>query len=86
MCAIYTCLGLTSDPRQVLLRCSPTACASPHPFTRHTHGELLERVDGDVNLLANFFTTFIIYIAANVLMLIGILAMLLSLCAFASLC
>jgi ATP-binding cassette subfamily B protein/ATP-binding cassette subfamily C protein len=42
----------------------------------HTPGELLERVDGDVNLLANFFSTFVIYIAANVLMLAGILALL----------
>ncbi|MCL4508270.1 MAG: ABC transporter ATP-binding protein/permease [Chloroflexi bacterium] len=41
-----------------------------------TPGELIERVDGDVNNLANFFSRFIIYVFGNALLLIGILVML----------
>jgi len=38
-----------------------------------TPGELIERVDGDVGTLANFFSRFVVQILGNVLLLIGIL-------------
>jgi len=40
---------------------------------RHTPGELIERIDGDVTGLANFFSEFAIRILGNVLIVIGIL-------------
>lgn len=42
----------------------------------HTPGELVERVDGDVNALANFFSQFTIQVAGNVLLIAGILVLL----------
>ena len=42
----------------------------------HTPGELIERVDGDVTALANFFAQFVILVLGNVLLLIGVLALL----------
>ena len=42
----------------------------------HTPGELIERIDGDVNLLSNFFSRMVIYVLANAVLLVGILAML----------
>lgn len=41
-----------------------------------TSGSLIERVDGDVNALANFFSSFIIHLFGNLLLLVGILALL----------
>ncbi|ASS67390.1 ATP-binding cassette, subfamily B [Paenibacillus sp. RU4T] len=41
-----------------------------------TSGSLIERVDGDVNALANFFSSFIIHLAGNVVLMLGILALL----------
>jgi len=36
------------------------------PFHKaHTPGELIERIDGDVSTLANFFSQFTIKVAAN---------------------
>ncbi len=44
------------------------------PFHKtHTPGELIERVDGDVALLARFFSQFLIRAAGNALLVIGIL-------------
>jgi ATP-binding cassette subfamily B protein len=40
----------------------------------HTTGELIERIDGDVSELANFFSQFVVIIAGNFLLLVGILA------------
>ena len=40
----------------------------------HTPGELIERIDGDVTEMANFFSLFTITIAGNSLLLVGILA------------
>jgi ATP-binding cassette subfamily B protein len=45
--------------------------------TARTPGELIERVDGDVNALANFFSQFIIRILGNALLLAGALLALL---------
>ena len=43
---------------------------------QHTPGELIERIDGDVSEMANFFSQFIITLVGNSLLLIGILAVL----------
>jgi len=43
---------------------------------QHPPGELIERVDGDVSELATFFSQLVIYLASNLLLLIGILVML----------
>ncbi|GAB4147713.1 MAG: ABC transporter ATP-binding protein [Candidatus Promineifilaceae bacterium] len=42
----------------------------------HKPGELIERVDGDVNKLANFFSRLVIRLTSNLLLLIGVLALL----------
>lgn len=42
----------------------------------HTPGELLERVDGDVNLLSRFFSQLVIHVFGNGILLIGILIVL----------
>jgi ATP-binding cassette subfamily B protein len=41
-----------------------------------TPGELIERIDGDVTALSNFFSQFVIKVFGNVLLVAGILAML----------
>ena len=47
------------------------------PFHKqHTPGELIERVDGDVSQLANFFSEFAVRVLGNGLLVIGILALL----------
>ena len=40
---------------------------------RHKPGEMIERVDGDVNALSNFFSVFSLMIVSNILLIIGIL-------------
>jgi len=42
----------------------------------HTPGEMIERIDGDVTALSNFFSQFVIQILGNVLLLVGVLALL----------
>jgi len=44
-------------------------------FGSHTPGELIERIDGDVLLLANFFSRFVVYIVGNGLMIVLVLAL-----------
>jgi ATP-binding cassette, subfamily B, bacterial len=47
------------------------------PFhDERTPGEMIERVDGDVAALANFFSRFVLSLAASALMLVGVLALL----------
>lgn len=41
--------------------------------TAHTSGELIERIDGDVTLLANFFSTFVIQVLGSSVLLIGVI-------------
>ena len=41
----------------------------------HTPGEMIERIDGDANELGGFFSTFVINLLGNVLLLAGILAL-----------
>ncbi|TFE25989.1 ABC transporter ATP-binding protein [Cohnella luojiensis] len=42
----------------------------------NTTGSIIERVDGDVNALANFFSSFIIHMAGNLLLMLGIIILL----------
>lgn len=41
-----------------------------------TPGEMIERVDGDVTALSNFFSTFTVQLLGNALLLVGVLALL----------
>src|SRR5258706_5733994 len=41
-----------------------------------TPGELIERIDGDVNALANFFSQFFIHMLGNLALVVGVLALL----------
>ncbi len=41
----------------------------------HTPGELIERVDGDVSTLSNFFSRFLVRILGNAILLVGVLAL-----------
>jgi ATP-binding cassette subfamily B protein len=41
-----------------------------------TPGELIERIDGDVNALANFFSQFVIHLLGNLILIGGVLALL----------
>lgn len=42
----------------------------------HTSGELLERIDGDVNTLSNFFSRFMILFIGNILLILGVIILL----------
>ncbi len=42
----------------------------------HQPGELIERIDGDVSALSNFFATFVVEVVGNGVLLVGILALL----------
>src|SRR5690348_4646873 len=42
-----------------------------------TPGELIERIDGDVNALSNFFSQFVIRVLGNVVLMVGVLIVLL---------
>ncbi len=48
----------------------------PEFLNSHTPGELIERVDGDVATLANFFSRFVVYLVGNGLLTIGVLVLL----------
>ena len=48
----------------------------PDFHNSHTPGELIERIDGDVSTLANFFSRFVVYVVGNGLLLIGVLVLL----------
>jgi len=48
----------------------------PEFLNSHTPGELIERVDGDVATLANFFSRFVVYLVSNALLTIGVLILL----------
>lgn len=47
----------------------------PTFHAEHTPGELIERVDGDVENLANFFSRFLVSMTGNGLLLLGVLVM-----------
>jgi ATP-binding cassette subfamily B protein len=42
----------------------------------HTPGEMIERVDGDVTTLSNFFSAFVVQMVGNGLLLVGVLLLL----------
>ncbi|NHN33953.1 ABC transporter ATP-binding protein [Paenibacillus agricola] len=42
----------------------------------HTSGAIIERVDGDINNLANFFSNFVVSLLSNLLLVIGMLVLL----------
>ena len=44
---------------------------------RHTPGEMIERIDGDINALTRFFAQLVVQLFGNGLLLIGVLAVLL---------
>ena len=44
--------------------------------SRHTPGELLERIDGDVAKLGNFFSRFVVSILGNAVLMLGVLLVL----------
>ncbi len=48
----------------------------PEFLNSHTPGELIERVDGDVATLANFFSRFVVYLVGNGLLTMGVLILL----------
>lgn len=42
----------------------------------HTPGEMIERIDGDINALSTFFSQFVLQIVGNGLLLVGVLVLL----------
>src|SRR5919202_2512371 len=61
---------LRADLTRHVLRLDP-------PFhAAHTPGELIERTDGDVATLGNFFSRLVVSLLGNALLLVGILALL----------
>ncbi len=48
----------------------------PSFHSAHTPGELIERVDGDVATLGNFFSRFVVYVLGNALLMVGVLVLL----------
>ncbi len=42
---------------------------------QHPPGQMIERIDGDVNALANFFSQFLLLLVANALFLVGMLVL-----------
>lgn len=64
----------TNDLRQEMARHLLGLDMSFH--TSHTPGEMIERVDGDIMALSNFFSQFILQVFANVLLVIGVLIVL----------
>lgn len=62
--------ALRADLALHMLRLDP-------PFhAAHTPGELIERTDGDVATLANYFSRFVVHLVGNGLLLVGILVLL----------
>lgn len=45
-------------------------------LNRYTPGELIERIDGDVSALGNFFSRFVVYLVGNSLLLLCVLGLL----------
>jgi ABC-type multidrug transport system fused ATPase/permease subunit len=62
--------GLRADLAAHCLRLDLSFHKAPTP------GELIERVDGDVNALATFFSQFFIHMIGNLALVVGVLALL----------
>jgi ATP-binding cassette subfamily B protein len=65
----------TNALRSDLMRHSLRLDLSFH--NQHSPGELIERIDGDVKTLANFFSQLSVQVASNILLIVGILLLLL---------
>jgi ABC-type multidrug transport system fused ATPase/permease subunit len=65
----------TNDLRLELARYTLGLDMSFH--TAHTPGEMIERIDGDVMALSNFFSQFILQVFGNLLLVLGVLLVLL---------
>ncbi len=65
----------TTNPLRVDLAAHCLRLDMPFHNT-HTPGEMIERIDGDINALSNFFSQFAIDLLGSVLLLVGILVML----------
>lgn len=61
---------LRSDLMLHALRLDPTF------HSTHTPGEMIERVDGDVATLGNFFARFVVHLVGNALLMLGVLVLL----------
>src|SRR4029450_7079612 len=61
---------LRADLTLHVLRLDPAFHAAPPP------GELIERTDGDVGTLGNFFARLVVYLLGNAVLLIGVLLLL----------
>jgi ABC-type multidrug transport system fused ATPase/permease subunit len=48
----------------------------PDFHAAHTPGAMIERIDGDVTALGNFFSRFVVYVLGNALLLAGVLVLL----------
>ncbi len=72
--AEYVGLTATNNLRADLARHVLDLDMSFH--NQHTPGELIERVDGDVFTLGNFFSRFVINVLGNVLLSIGVIVLL----------
>ncbi len=71
-------VGLTATNR---LRSDLTLHAlklDPSFHSAYTPGELIERVDGDVATLGNFFSRFVVHLLGNAILMVGVLVMLFS--------
>ncbi len=64
----------TNDLRLELARYTLGLDMSFH--TAHTPGEMIERIDGDVMALSNFFSQFILQVFGNILLVFGVLVVL----------
>lgn len=64
----------TNDLRLELARYTLGLDMSFH--TAHTPGEMIERIDGDVMALSNFFSQFILQVFGNALLVLGVLVVL----------
>src|SRR4029450_10201369 len=61
---------LRADLTLHVLRLDPAFHAAPPP------GELIERTDGDVGTLGNFFARLVVYLLGNAVLLAGVLLLL----------
>ncbi len=66
--------GTTNDLRADLARYCLGLDMSFH--AAHTPGEMIERIDGDVMALSNFFSRFLLEVFSNILLVLGILIVL----------
>ncbi|MEO8286275.1 MAG: ABC transporter ATP-binding protein [Chloroflexota bacterium] len=68
-------VGLTATNQLRLDLTLHTLRLDPSFHGSHTPGELIERVDGDVATLGNFFSRLVVQLFANALLLVGVLVL-----------